>query len=222
MKKKKVVKIKFKRIFLFLLVIFCFGVGIYNFLNLKITNIYIGGEEILSEEEVIEIALIKDYPKTFSNFSTTLKKRLEQNIYIKEAFVSKDNFTEVVIEIVENKPLFYYKYDDVTVLSDGQVVEEKFVVPTVLNYVIDEKYNDLISCLDNLDDGILSRISEIEYKPNEVDDELFLLSMTDGNYVYVNISTFDKLNRYVSIMTNLPQEKGILYLDYGNNFEILE
>ena len=60
------------------------------------------------------------------------------------------------------------------------------------------------------------------YDPNDVDDNRFLLTMSDGNYVYVNISTFYKLNKYVSIRESLPDKNGILYLDYGNNFEIIE
>lgn len=46
--------------------------------------------------------------------------------------------------------------------------------------------------------------------------------MTDGNYVYVDIDTFDKINKYLSILESLPDKNGILYLDYGNNFEIIE
>ena len=73
-----------------------------------------------------------------------------------------------------------------------------------------------------LEPDILIRISEIRFMPNDVDDNRFFLSMSDGNYVYVNIATFDKLNKYLTILENLPNEKGILYLDYGNNFEILK
>ena len=74
----------------------------------------------------------------------------------------------------------------------------------------------------SLDNEVLNRISEIEFKPNEVDDNRFLLSMRDGNYVYVDMYTFDKLNKYTSILSSLPDKKGVLYLDYGNNFEIIE
>ena len=45
--------------------------------------------------------------------------------------------------------------------------------------------------------------------------------MSDGNYVYVNIATFNKLNKYLTILQSLPDKNGILYLDYGNNFEII-
>ncbi len=222
MKKKKRVKVKFKRILIFLLCVIILGFGIYKLLNLKITNIYVSGEMILNEQDVIDIALISDYPNTFSNFSRDIENRLSENIYIKEVNVSKRWFTEVYIDIVFNKPLFYYNHINQTVLSDGQVVDDIFVVPTVLNYITDSYYDEFMECLYNLDSDILSRISEIEFKPNEVDDNRFLLSMTDGNYVYVNISTFDKMNKYLEFMTSLPKENGILYLDYGNNFVILE
>ena len=86
----------------------------------------------------------------------------------------------------------------------------------------DTYYDEFIKEMGNLDSSILNKISEIQFDPNDVDDNRFLLTMSDGNYVYVNISTFYKLNKYVSIRESLPDKNGILYLDYGNNFEIIE
>ena len=37
------------------------------------------------------------------------------------------------------------------------------------------------------DNSILYRISQIEYKPNDIDEERFLLYMIDGNYVYISL-----------------------------------
>ena len=130
--------------------------------------------------------------------------------------------TDVYIEIEENRPLFYYNYDKKTVLLDGTTIDTKFPVPTVLNYITDTYYDSFVTEMGKLDETVLKRISEIEFSPNEVDDNRFLLTMSDGNYVYVNISTFDKMNKYLSILESLPNKKGILYLDYGNNFEIIE
>lgn len=221
-KKKKKLKIRFDRIFLFLLFLSAIFLGIYGILHIRISNIYINGNQYLTDQQIIELAGIQDYPSTLQNMSWQLEKRLVNDTYIKSAKVSKKWFTKVMITIQENRPLFYYDSTHKTILLDGTSVDQTYNVPTVLSYITDNYYDDFVKKMGQLDTDILYRISEIRFLPNEVDDNRFLLSMSDGNYVYVNIATFDKLNKYLTIMENLPKEKGILYLDYGNNFEILK
>ena len=58
------------------------------------------------------------------------------------------------------------------------------------------------------------------YAPNEVDKERFLLYMIDSNYVYITLSKIDKINKYNSIVQELDNKKGIIYLDSGDYVEI--
>ena len=69
-----------------------------------------------------------------------------------------------------------------------------------------------------VDKDTLLNISEIKYEPNDIDKERFLLSMNDGNYVYVTMSKFNAINNYLEISKTLGEKNGILYLDYGNYF----
>ena len=46
--------------------------------------------------------------------------------------------------------------------------------------------------------------------------------MNDGNYVYINLYKFLNLNKYIEIVKNFGNKKGIIYLDSGNYFEIKE
>ena len=46
--------------------------------------------------------------------------------------------------------------------------------------------------------------------------------MNDYNNVYINISKLENMNKYVDIVRKLDNNKGILYLDSGNYFEIKE
>ncbi len=215
-------RVRYKRVLLLLFVVFLISYSIYYFLNLKITNIYVTGDSLLDEQYVLELALIDDYPKTLFNSSNKIEDNLKESQLIIDATVTKKWFSKVYIEIEENYPLFYYEYDETTILKDGTSTPYIYSVPTVLNYVTDKCYQELIVELGKLDKDILSRINEIEFVPDEIDDSRFYLSMSDGNYVYININTFEKMNLYISIMTKLPKENGILYLDYGNNFEILD
>ena len=220
--KKKKRKIRYDRILIFLVIVIFIVISFTFLFNLKISNIYILNNSFLTDQEIIEMAGISDYPETLKNLSVQIEDRLKNNIYIKEAKVYKKGLTKVYIDVVENKPLFYYESSKKTILTDGRETDEKFVVPTVINYITDNYYDAFINEMANLDENILKRISEIQFSPNDVDDNRFLLTMTDGNYVYVNISTFNKLNKYISIIEELPNKNGILYLDYGNNFEIIE
>ena len=220
--KKQKRKIRYDRIIIFLIIVVLI-IGCFTYLfNLKISNIYILNNSFLNDQQIIEIAEISDYPSTLQNMSFQIEKRLESNIYIKDAKVTKKGLSRVYIEVEENRPLFYYEYNKKTILLDGQETNEKFIVPTVVNYITDSYYNAFIEQMSKLDVTILNKISEIQFSPNDVDDNRFLLTMNDGNYVYVNIDTFDKMNKYISILENLPNKNGILYLDYGNNFEIIE
>ena len=220
--KKKKRKVRYDRIIIFLGIIIFLVFSFTYVLNIKISNIYISGNEYLTDQQIIEIAGISDYPSTLQNLSFQIKERLKSDISIKDAKVVKKGFTQVYIEVEENRPLFYYEYNNKTILLDGKENSNKYNVPTVINYITDTYYDAFVTEMGKLDKQVLSRISEIQFYPNEVDDNRFLLTMNDGNYVYVNISTFNKLNKYITILESLPDKNGILYLDYGNNFEIIK
>ena len=215
-------KIRYDRILIFLIVVLIICFLVSSLFNLKINIIYIIDNHYINDQQIIEWAGISDYPSSIMNPSFEIEKRLNQQIFIKDVKVTKKWLTDVYIEIEENRPLFYYNYDQKTILLDGTAIDTRFPIPTVLNYITDAYYDSFIIEMGKLDETVLKRISEIEFSPNEVDDSRFLLTMSDGNYVYINISTFDKMNKYLSILENLPNKKGILYLDYGNNFEIIE
>ena len=70
-----------------------------------------------------------------------------------------------------------------------------------------------------MDENVLKRISEIEYVPDDVNDERFLCTMADGNYVYITLYKITSINEYIKIVSTLDNKKGILYLDSGNYFE---
>ncbi len=223
MAKKRVKRRKLKRkSFLILFVIILIIIGILLFLdNLKIKSINVSGNTLYSEWEIIEKAGLDDYPSTLRNLSGTIENRLEDDPYIKKAEVTKSFFTEVNIKITENLPLFYYVPERSTILADKGKTKDNFPVPTVINYIPDKLYTDFLKNLENTDYTIIKRISEIKYDPNDVDEERFLLTMNDGNYVYLTLKTFDKINNYLDIIKEFNNKKGILYLDSGEYFEVL-
>ena len=95
-----------------------------------------------------------------------------------------------------------------------------------INYVlyisneIDNIYDKFVESFNKVDSDILFKISHIEYVPNDVDKERFILYMIDSNYVYITLSKIEKINKYNSIVNKLEGKKGIIYLDSGDYVEI--
>ncbi|MCI5521090.1 MAG: FtsQ-type POTRA domain-containing protein [Tenericutes bacterium] len=219
---KKKIRIKFFNIFLFLTFILIIIGAVYEIANFKITNIYIKNNYYLTDLEVIETAKIKDYPSTFQNSCKKIEKRLEKNPLIKTAKVKKTCFTRVYIDIEENPLLFYDVNISKIVLKDGTTFSGNYDVPTLINQVPNKVYKKMITKFALINPDILDNISEIKYDPDNVDKERFLLTMSDGNYVYITLSKCSNINNYLKYIKEFNNKKGILYLNSGEYFKIME
>ena len=220
MAKRKKRKLKLVRVLFLIIIIGLILYGVSLILDLKVSNVIVKGNTLYSDWEIIKTADLDDYPPTFENPSTVIERRLEDDDYIKSAHVSKRWFTQVVIDVDENMPLFYYLPKEKTILEDKSEVSDNFPVPTVINYVPDKIYSKFVKAISKTDYDIVKRISEIRYDPNEVDTERFFLVMNDGNYVYLTLQGFDKINDYLDVIKEFDNKKGTLYLDSGEYFEV--
>ena len=219
-KVQKKVKIRYKNVLFFVVIIIAISFLTYKIIKMPISNIYISGNSILTDEEIIRIAKIENYPSTISNLSSDIKKRLEDSPKINSAKVTKKNLSKVYIEVVENRPLFYNSNTNKVVMLDKTEQESDEITPYLLNYIPDTIYDKFIDAMANVNTEVLKRISEIEYNPNEVDKERFYLTMNDGNKVYLTLSTYDKINNYISMIKQFNNKKGTLYLDSGEYFKV--
>lgn len=215
-------KIRYKRLVLFLLIVFVLVLILLKFLTLRITNIYVDGNVYFSDQEIIEMAKLSNYPSSFFTFSNRVKSNISKNQLIESAKVSKKSFTKIYINVVENRPLFYDQVNNKTVLKDGSTVDKKYNIPSLSNTVSNDIYNEFLSQFSMINYDVFNNISEIEYTPNSVDSKLFLFTMNDGNYIYVNLDRFESVNKYFDMIVNFNNHKGILYLDSGEYFKILE
>ena len=220
-------KRKRRRIFLLKLVVLALIIYIviavfFQVVGSNIRNIVIVDNQYLTDQEIIDQAGLTDYPSFFESPSFVIRNRLLKDDLIKEVKVRKGWFNKVTITVTENRPLFMR--NELIVLQDGTEIPSRATIsaPILVNHVPDAIFSDLLIQMGNLRNNVLRKISEIEYSPNDIDETRFLLHMTDGNLVYINISTFNKLNRYDSILPTLEGKKGILYLDFGDHFEVRE
>lgn len=217
---KRHLKIRYDRIIKCLIFLLFFVFAIMYILNVRVKNIYIVGNKYVKDQEIIELAGISDYPKMIEINSLTIKNKLAEENIISEVNVEKKN-TSLILTVKEVKPLYYDNSERATILENGKKINKKYNVPIVVNYIPDTILEKFRKALAKVDDDNLPKISEIKYDPN-IDNERFLLTMTDGNYVYINIKKFELINNYLTIISNFKDKKGILYLDSGSHFEVLQ
>lgn len=215
--KKK--KLNLKKIIITILLFLAVIVIGTQILKMPITNIYIVGNNFVSDKEIISLTNLEDYPPFFKTYLTDYNKILKKNEYIANVKVKRELFGKIYLYIEEKQPLFIY--NNKLVLSTKEQVINKYNidVPYIKND-IDDIFNKLVTKYLLLNSDVTYKISEIEYVPNEIDQERFLLTMTDSNYVYITLSKIEKLNKYNTIVSELANKKGIIYLDSGDYVEI--
>ena len=226
MKKVKRVKfkLKLKNVLIFLVIVFVSGLVIYSLANKRINNIYIKGNNVLREQDILELLDLNDYKKYYQISTNSYEKRLKTSPLIKEVKVKK-TLLSLSIDVLEYDILWYQEYDDSVVLSNGESVylEEKVLgVPVVINQVDVAYFDQFVEQMSGVNKEILAKISEISYEPSDVDKERFLLYMNDQNYIYLTLNKFDYINKYDDLLPELSGKKGILYLDSGNHFQIMK
>lgn len=218
--KTTVKKIKIVNILIVLLVLYIIGFYTFKVVVSPINNIFVSGNKYLTDQEIIDIAGVRNYPSFILTTKYNMKKKLLKNDLIDEVKIKKSFGRILTIEVEESNPLFIY--NDKVILSNSKQIDNKdHKLPTITNYVEEDILNKLIEKYQNVDDEIKIMISEIEYVPNDIDKERFIITMNDGNYVYITLYKITSINEYIKIVSTLNNKKGILYLDSGNYFETL-
>lgn len=218
--KKK--RLNFGRLLVFLLLIYLLVYSVYYIYKTPIKHYEITGNNYVSETEILKSAGLDSYPTIFSIRKKKIKNKLVKNPFISDVEIKYGfNFT-VKINIKENKPILYNYTDSSIILADGSSVnlDEKYKLPVLLNNTPKDILKELVANLDKVDDGIISMISEIEYQPSYsldggiIDNNRFLLYMSDENLVYVTSRKANLLNKYLKIIaTTAIGGNGTLYLD---------
>ncbi len=215
-------KLKIGRILICLLVLFLIGVFFYFVRKLPIKNIYIIGNNIVPESDILDLSGIKNYPSFIDTSSSKIIKNIKTNEYIKDVKVEKKIWGKIYIYVEEKKILC--SYNDKLLLGDSTLVDNTYNIysyPTLISDIT-ELFDKFVNKFSKVDSKILFEISEIEYTPNEVDNERFSLMMDDGNLVYITLNRITKINKYNSIYSSMEGKKGIVYLDSGDYVEIKE
>lgn len=220
-KQKKKRRLRIGRLFLLLLFISVISFALYKFVDVPIRSIIIKGNDILTDQEIIEMAELEDYPSYFSTLSFSVKNKILKSKYVKSVKVSK-GILSIKISVTEKKVLYVDSVTNEKVTDDGTVIkDDKLIcVPYLIGEVPKKKKNGFLKAMNKIDKDILCQMSEIKYDPNEIDDDRYYVNMNDGNSVYLTVNKFNKLNKYNTILENVGKQNGTLYLDYGDYFEV--
>jgi len=225
MKKAKKRKLNFKRTLFFLLLIYIICYGTYRLLNQRIKHIEIIGNDLVSDNEIIKLAKIDDYPSIFKYTNRKIEKNIKKHKLINEVDIKKRLNFIIKIDIKENKLLFYYMNEDKLVLSNGNIIKNDINnvlgIPTLINKVDKKLLKKFIEKYSELEVNIIYEIDSIEYFPvyNEerkiIDEDSFKLIMNDGNTILTSSKNVYLLNKYNMIFASLGDRKGTINLNSG-------
>lgn len=222
MTKKVHKKLNKKALLVILLTLYLFIMAFYYCFNLSIKSIIIKGNTTSTDEQIIKWGNINPNSKIFKLNTKKIKNNLLDTKVIKSVKIKKQLNGTLLITLEEQNILFYNNLEKSYILEDGSKIDKLndiSSIPTLINYVPSDIYNNLIKKLSTINIDILKRVSEIEYKPDTKDDKVidknrFLFKMNDKNYVYINLANMSNLNKYEEIYATLDEnKKGILNLD---------
>ena len=222
-KRKKKRRIKVKNILICFIILFGIGGLFYYAIHMPVKNIYIIGNQIVSDEEVLKMSTLEEYPSFLLTKKSTIISYLKKNQYIESVRVKKKFGNIIEVYIKEYDPIAVNKNNQL-ILSNGVLLENAYNLsdfPLLINEIQDKKiYLNFCKKLSRVHDSILRQISEIEYAPVEVDQDRFLLYMNDSNLVYITLTRINKLNYYNGIKDKLNGSLGTIYLDAGDYMEV--
>lgn len=222
MKKKTKKKLNFKRTLVFILFLYILGFSIYLLVNQKIKHIEINGNNLVKDSEILRVSKLKDYPSMLRYSSRSIKKNIQSIELIDTVKVKKWFGSKVIIDIKENKVLFYYKDTDKIVLSNGNIIKNNYNllgIPILISDLKGDVFNDLVKYYKVLNDNIIYEINSIEYFPlkdengNIIGDKRFKIIMNDTNTIIVNTKTISVLNKYNDIYASLGGRVGTINID---------
>lgn len=226
---KNVIKKKKLKILPFLTFIIVIAIIVFScllVLNSKVRNIIITGNEILSDDDIISLAGLTNYPSFYKTLDITIAKKIKQNKIINKVTITREFYHTIVIKVKENQILYKQESTGKFTLDNYAKVtidkETPYLVPRLINDIPNNKVKIFNKYFKRINLSIREKISEIKYEPNPYDKDRFLLYMDDGNSVYLTITKFERLNYYNDVLSQLEGKKGILYLDSGNHFQVME
>lgn len=151
-----------------------------------------------------------------------LKRKTKQNLNVDYNW--KDHNLNVTINeeipVARVEDTTYYRIKD-KVYSSTDFPRE---APNLIGFSKDQ-INSIVEQLAYLDYNIIKEINDITLQASNEEPNLVVMTMKDGNYVFVNIDQIGEnmpyYNQAVSVVASMngEQSRGIFHFDYGDYYE---
>ncbi|WLD95068.1 cell division protein FtsQ/DivIB [Alkalihalobacillus sp. AL-G] len=187
-----------------------------------VQTIEIKGNQLVTEEQIIEKSNIKEDTNFWLVETKAVKKNVEELIQVDQVKVDRQFPSTVMIEVTEYVKVAFVEREGtylpllqngetMPAISDGTVPSN---APVLIDWNKNEALQAMASELKKLQESIRIRISEIHFEPKENDSKRITLFMNDGYEVETRISGFaDHMKHYPAIVQALESdEKGVIHL----------
>ena len=138
----KVIKKKKLRLLPFLIFIIVIAVIVFVclfVLDTKVKNIIITGNEVLSDDDIIELAGLTDYPSFYKTLNLTMKNNLKENPLIESVDINRSFYHIIEIDVKEYNILYKREDNGKYVLENKKEVtldkETPYTIPRLINTI---------------------------------------------------------------------------------------
>jgi len=191
-----------------------------------IKKIDIKGNELLSDEEVIEQSGINVGDNIWGSSPKKIRNALIQNHVIYQAEVNRKLPRTIEITLEEFNLLGYIVEDDkqYPVLNNGERLAHQQSTgdaPLFVNFTDRDQLDRALEEFEELPKYLFNLISEVHWDPTENNQHKIIVYMNDGYMVSGTIRDFaNKMKVYPSIVSQLDSDqKGIVHIGAGAYFE---
>ncbi|TWT07438.1 FtsQ-type POTRA domain-containing protein [Planococcus sp. CPCC 101016] len=205
-------------IFLTLLAILLYSQSKYS----EIRTITIEGAVLFEQESYQAASGLNLGDSMWSFDAKAVAEQLEKLEWVEEASVKKNWLTGVEISLKEYIQMGYLDRGNSyqIVLSNNLALEQPVTEvdgPIYSNFENEEKRENLIDQLLEVDPEVLQLISQVILDPEQDDADYVTLYMNDGNEVRGILSTLaEKMNYYPSVIAQLEDgQKGVIDMEVG-------
>ncbi|SFE40856.1 cell division protein FtsQ/DivIB [Alteribacillus iranensis] len=197
-----------------------------------VRNITVEGSQLVEDKKIIDTSMIQTGTSMWQLEISEAESHIAELDEIKEVSVDRNLPSTVEIHVTEHERIAYVEDGDryVPVLQNGTVLNAISTgslsadAPVLKNFNDSSKLEAFTNELSKLGDGILNRISEVHYLPeNEEENELFLY-MNDGIEVVTYVNDFaENMGSYPAISREInPDTPGVLHMKMSAYFESWE
>ena len=155
---KKVIKKKKLRLLPFLIFIIVISIIVFVclfILDTKVKNIIITGNEILSDDEIIEYAGLSNYPSFYKTLNSNIKDGIKKNPLIKDVDVNRSFYHVIEIKVKEYEILYKREDNGKYVLDNKKEItldkETPYVIPRLINEIPSKLLNRFIKYYKRID-----------------------------------------------------------------------